>query len=218
MSVNILYWNYRGAGNQRFCDILKDLCRIHKVDFVFITEPKISDNKAEAIIKKLSMDCIHRVKVVGRSGGVWMLSKNSSFKVEVIQTRFHFIHFLIRDKGRTLMTCTTVYIHPQGIRKKQCLENLKSLASYTTGPWMLIGDFNEIMYDREKKWGAPANQGRCFCFRKWVNECKLINMEATGPKFTWRGPVHRGFGSIYMRGLIGFLVMLNGEIISRRRV
>lgn len=40
---------------------------------------------------------------------------------------------------------------------------------------------------------------RCFHFRKWLNKCGLINLEAVGPRYTWRGQDYRGFGRIYER-------------------
>lgn len=71
------------------------------------------------------------------------------------------------------------------------------LARNTTSPWVLIGDFNEVLKESEKIRGAPIDQRCCFCFRRWVNECGLINLEAAGLKFTWRGPIHQGFGKVY---------------------
>lgn len=28
---------------------------------------------------------------------------------------------------------------------------------------------------------------KCLNFSNWINECKLIEVTTTGPKFTWRG-------------------------------
>lgn len=63
-----------------------------------------------------------------------------------------------------------------------------------TGPWVLMGDFNEILCEMEKKGGVLVDQRRCFKFRSWVNKCGLINVEAASPRFTWRGLIIRGFG------------------------
>lgn len=40
---------------------------------------------------------------------------------------------------------------------------------------------------------------RCFRFKKWLNKCGLINLEAVGPRYTLKGQDYRGFGRIYER-------------------
>lgn len=70
MVLKALYWNCRGAGSQRFCSILNNMIRMHNVDPLFIAEPKINSNKANETIKRINMQCIERVEVEGRSGGL----------------------------------------------------------------------------------------------------------------------------------------------------
>lgn len=118
---------------------------------------------------------------------------------EILLMGSHFIHLCIRGDVFPITFCTNVYIHPQASRKRQCFENIKSIARETRGPWVLIGDFNEILYEPEKKGGTPVDHSKCFYFRKWVNEYGLLNMETEGPWFTWRGQVHEGFGRVYER-------------------
>lgn len=63
-------------------------------------------------------------------------------------------------------------------------DNIKDHARDITKPWLILGDFNEIMNKEEKKEGALVDHNRCFCFRRWLNDCGLINLEAVGPPYT----------------------------------
>lgn len=51
---------------------------------MFIAEPRISGDKAEDIIRRVKMQCIQKVEVEGMSGGLWMLSKNNNYKIDII--------------------------------------------------------------------------------------------------------------------------------------
>lgn len=79
------------------------------------------------------------------------------------------------------------------------LDNIKAVANNISGPWVLLGDFNEIVSEAGKRGRAPVDQGRCFRFIKWLNECKLINLSAAGLRYIWRGSVQRGFRRVYER-------------------
>lgn len=70
MSINIMYWNCRGAGNLYFCEILCDLSKVNKVDLIFVVEPKVSRDKAEEIIRRTNMQCIQRVEAISRLRGL----------------------------------------------------------------------------------------------------------------------------------------------------
>lgn len=199
MSLKIIYWNFRGAGSQRCSSILNDLIRLHSLDMLILAEPKVSGSKAEEAIGRINMPSLERIDAEGKSGGLWVLSRNNNFKVEVLKVGYSFIHLSIKREECLEMICTAVYIYPQTTRKKLCVDNIKDLARGVTTPWCIIGDFNEILNEEEKRGGAPIDQNRCYRFKRWLNDCGLINLEAIGPRFTWRGQDYKGYGRIYER-------------------
>ncbi|XP_058783537.1 uncharacterized protein LOC131658240 [Vicia villosa] len=76
-------------------------------------------------------------------------------------------------------------------------EELKSLSRNMIGGWMVVGDFNDIDVIRDKKGGLPASIQSCQRMRSRMEDCNLNNVEARGPKFTWKGPVYHGGQRIY---------------------
>lgn len=54
-------------------------------------------------------------------------------------------------------------------------------------PWLLGGDFNEILASHEKEGGRPRAFGQMQSFRDLVSDCLLSNIPPHGPKYTWRG-------------------------------
>ncbi|XP_071685195.1 uncharacterized protein [Lolium perenne] len=53
-------------------------------------------------------------------------------------------------------------------------------------PWVIIGDFNEILYLHEKKGGNPRSQRSMQAFRDALADCGLEDLGCLGDTFTWR--------------------------------
>lgn len=155
MVLKALYWNYRGAGSTRSYSIINDMINLQKLDLLVLAEQKISGAKAEEAIKKINMKCLERLEAEGRSGGLWVFARNNSFKFKVIKVGFNYIHLSIEGGDISEMLFTAVYVFLQATRKKQCFDNIKDLARTVNKAWIIMGDFNEIMNEEEKKRRGP---------------------------------------------------------------
>ena len=52
-------------------------------------------------------------------------------------------------------------------------------------PWALMGDFNEVISEEEKSGGNPICQRRVRAILDYMNECQMMDLGFSGPKFTW---------------------------------
>ena len=77
-----------------------------------------------------------------------------------------------------------VYVNPNITLKQQCFGKVAQLASNIRNPWMVIGDFNEILLASEKVGGTPVDYRRIARFAEWVQDCHLIDLGSKGPRFT----------------------------------
>lgn len=57
-------------------------------------------------------------------------------------------------------------------------------------PWMVVGDFNEIMYSFEKKGGRLRNEQNMARFRAVLVDCDLLDIGFSGSWFTWEKGKH----------------------------
>lgn len=64
-------------------------------------------------------------------------------------------------------------------------------------PWFCGGDFNEFLWDYEKKGGREVCHGRPRYLQNFIDTAGLIDLGFNGPCFTWRG-------------------MRNGELVEER--
>ncbi|XP_029148790.1 uncharacterized protein [Arachis hypogaea] len=97
------------------------------------------------------------------------------------------------------MALTAVYASPQETLRRDLWEKLFDLAQNMGRPWMLVGDFNDIAYEYEKKGGAWVDTNACRRFQNWVNKYNLVDLEYVGSKFTWKGAQREGMERVFKR-------------------
>ena len=74
-----------------------ELYRRHRPNMLIIIEPRISEDRAQAMIDTLPYTHSHRVDSTGYSGGIWLLwNESSSFMVEIITCSEHSIYALVK--------------------------------------------------------------------------------------------------------------------------
>lgn len=91
---------------------------------------------------------------------------------------------VIIDNGVT-WRFTGVYGEPEWNQKHLTWDALSSIKGDLRMPWLLMGDFNEILYNLEKEGGRPRPQRQMQAFHDVLIECNLNDMGFVGDRFTW---------------------------------
>jgi len=202
--MGLMFWNCRGAGNSNFSALVHDMKKINDFDILAVVEPRVSGAIADRIIDKLKFNSSYRIEAQGRSGGIWLLWNNNKFDIKILNSSIHCIHGVVDEGKDSAWLFTVVYANPNALKKKQCFEEVANLARHIVQPWLVVGDFNEILSPSEKVGGVEVDLRRCIRFGRWVQDCGLIDLGSYGHKFTWRGAQRQGFGRVYERLDIGF--------------
>lgn len=71
--VDMLFWNCRGAGNNKFKRTIKELIKTHKSDLLVLMETKVDLQSMGMFFNTLGLTTTAHVDPIGRSGGIWML-------------------------------------------------------------------------------------------------------------------------------------------------
>ena len=151
--MKIMFWNCRGAGSNRFCSLVLNYKRIHNFNVLGVVEMGVSGLIADRVIGKLKFENNVRVEAVGRSGDIWLLWNGSKVDLKVLKTARHLIHVVFDEGGSCPWLCSFVYANANDQLKRACFEDTKDLVSSISLPWMIVGDFNEILGAAEKKRG-----------------------------------------------------------------
>ena len=57
-------------------------------------------------------------------------------------------------------------------------------------PWIVFGDFNEIVYSHEKSRGLARDSKQMANFRDCLDRCGLFDLGFVGQRFTWCNRLH----------------------------
>ncbi|KAG2725248.1 hypothetical protein I3760_01G056800 [Carya illinoinensis] len=77
---------------------------------------------------------------------------------------------------------TAIYSFPKKNIRSQSWDLLRSLCRQNGEAWLVIGDFNELMYQHEKKWGKPRPERQLTAFKEVIEECHQWDLGYSGPK------------------------------------
>ncbi|GAU36186.1 hypothetical protein TSUD_274640 [Trifolium subterraneum] len=81
----------------------------------------------------------------------------------------------------------------RGIMRLAAWDLLRALGNMSSIPWCIIGYFNDLLSQTDKKGIHPHPNGLCMGFRQAVSDCDLTDIPIEGHQFTWiksRGTPH----------------------------
>ena len=150
--MKMIAWNCQGAGNEMFRAHAYELHRRHRPNILIIIKPRIAKARAQGVIDTLPYSHSSRVDPTSFSGSIWLLwNEGPSFSVEIITCSEHSIHAMIKVHSPSLsFLLTAVYAPPQFNRRKPFWDYLQNLAVNISLPWLLLGDFNDMISEEEK--------------------------------------------------------------------
>ncbi|KAF7833960.1 reverse transcriptase [Senna tora] len=203
ISLNILAWNVRGAASDEFRRVFADLNRQHKPNLVLLTETRVGGHRAQNIIRSLGFPKSFVVNPMGFAGGLWLLWDDLEVDLKVIGDSFQGIHTSVQVNGSPILIISFIYGSPIRERRKILWDNLRGVADIHDLPWLVCGDFNDVLH-QDEKWGTcEASRSRIRDFQNCLDYCGLTDLGYTGPKFTWCNK--RPNGSIVLERLDRFL-------------
>jgi exonuclease III len=186
LSMKVLLWNCRGAGNPNFRRNFADLMRSHQPTIVVLVETRISGQRAVEVSTALGFDRVIRSDAEGFSGGIWLLWDSGSVTLDVLHVNNQAIHATVQvHHSNPPWLFTAIYASPRFASRLLLWDHLKKFSTTHNLPWMIAGDFNEILTSNEKFSSSPASQRRISCFHNCLDSCNLLDLGFNGPRFTW---------------------------------
>ncbi|GKV01589.1 hypothetical protein SLEP1_g14135 [Rubroshorea leprosula] len=91
------------------------------------------------------------------------------------------------SKARIPVYIINIYSPCDPPRKRALWASLKNLISEIGGNWCLMGDFNAVRNQQERKGGMSIRR-KMLEFDEFINECGLVDLPLIRRKFTWYQP------------------------------
>ena len=78
-----------------------------------------------------------------------------------------------------------MYATPHLTKRKILWSNLTKVAQLHNLPWLVLGDFNEVLCGEDRYGGRQVNINRALEFKECLDLCNLLDLGFSGLKFTW---------------------------------
>lgn len=158
--------------------------RKHKPTLIFLIETHVQFEKVKVFWQRKGYFPIHIVEARGHSGGLWALAQvghNLDISVWEFSSQTISLEF---KSGTQKWICTGTYASPNPTIRNTLWQHLCDLNQNINSPWLLLGDWNEILFPGEQK-GCIFSQSRASSFERVLDICGLLDINTTGGKFTW---------------------------------
>ncbi|XP_074315649.1 uncharacterized protein LOC141651854 [Silene latifolia] len=174
-----------GLGNDPAVASLRKLLNREEVDVAVLVETKLSGEEMRRVVGRLGDFKGVSGDSIGRKAGVAIIWRSGA-EVRLISSSAHHVDVEVRGLfSEDTWRLTGFYGWADNEEKDLSWQLLRDLRGLSTLPWLIIGDFNQILYDHEKKGGVPRAQGDMDKFRFTLDDCGLVDISYSGETFTW---------------------------------
>ena len=153
LNCNIIAWNIKGAINAKGKRHVKELVRKFKPKVFIVLETHTQFNNVKSFWDKLGYLAIRITEATSHSGGIWILVFANIFQVMVVDIFHQCVSIKLTFANQTWVY-STIYASPVSSSRKDLSNYLKSVEAFIQGPWMLIGDFNAVLFSSEVRCGS----------------------------------------------------------------
>ena len=129
------------------------------------------------------------VNCQGRSGGL-ALFWSTDLCVSLQSFCSNFIDVHVKEASGVIWRATFVYGEPKTDRRHIFWDRLRFLKAQWQGPWVCIGDFNEVLSNDEHMGPTDRGETQMRLFRDCLEDCQLVDLGFCGPKYTWNNKQH----------------------------
>jgi hypothetical protein len=172
--------------------------------------------KAEKLKRRLGYDHLIIHESDGRSGSLLLIwKKEVSVQCQGVSRYYVDVTIKVEEEWRL----TGIYGEPRWEHKHLTWEAMRSLHSGSDLPWLMLGDFNEILFPHEKEGGRARSQAQLQAFQNSLMDCGLADIGFIGDNFTWqRGRIRErldcGVANTQWNLLFPSAQLKNGEMVK----
>lgn len=142
-------------GNPRTVQELYDFVKSFSPKLVFLSETRMRAIHARNLTWRLGLSHSLAVSSVGLSGGL-ALYWDESINVTLLYQGDRALDVLVNETmDGAPWRATFVYGEPHVENRKFMWELLRRLKGSWVGPWLMMGDFNEGLWQHEHFWETP---------------------------------------------------------------
>lgn len=157
----------------------------HSPHIVFLMGKKLDSGSMERVRKSCGYVNGIDISTDGSRGGLSM-AWNGNHLVDIRSYSKNHIDAVINDvDSDAKWRLTGFYGNPVARDRSQSWDLIRSLHDGCNFPWLICGDFNEILYSHGKVGRIPRDDCCMEQFRRILQDCDLVDEGYSSPWFTW---------------------------------
>ncbi|KAK4736882.1 hypothetical protein R3W88_000579 [Solanum pinnatisectum] len=193
-----LVWNVRGINKKYKQKELNTCIRENHIKLVGLVETKVKMNKVDAISQRIvsGWSLIHNY-ASALNGRIWIMWDERVFEVNLLAQGAQYVHCKVLSKDKKIDCCmTVVYGYNTTEQRKALWNDIRSLVS--SQPWLVWGDFNALLHNQDRLYGAPVTRAEIKDFADCVQDLFLNELLWKGEFYSWSNK-QLGSDRIYSR-------------------
>jgi hypothetical protein len=115
-----------------------------------------------------------------------MLLWKKEVKIDLLFSALKYIDVRVDEGPNKVWRLTVIYGEPRWEDKYKTWDKMRELKSNSDLPWVILGDFSEILFSTEKEGGNPRPPSYMQAFRDALLDCELEDLGYMGEQFTWK--------------------------------
>lgn len=185
LQFKILVWNCRGLVNTETQTALISLVRQVRPSIIFLSETLASPSLLDSIRGRLGFHGCICSPWLPKSRGLALFWLNDvPVRLRHYSTNHIDIEVGLLGSAET-WRFTGIYGFASNGDRVRTWDLMRTLAAQSSLPWLVAGDFNEILSNSEKSGGPPRGAAPMARFRGALVDCGLTDMGFSSSKFTW---------------------------------
>lgn len=183
--MSCLAWNCRGIRNAA---TVRDLCSLVKESgsqIVFLSETRKKSERVSHLRSRLGLRGFVGMDSDGMSGGLALFWHESiHMEIKSINERYIDVYVCL-SRGEPSWHATFVYGEPRVENRNRMWSLLSSLKTSSSLPWIVLGDFNEALWQFEHFSIKKRNEPQMQSFRDVLQLCSLHDLGFSGVPYTF---------------------------------
>lgn len=132
------------------------------------------------------------------NGRIWCDWDPNKIDVKCIKITSQLVHCGMFDfVGNFMYWLTAIYAHNELEKRKTLWNDIEAIHRQQQGPWILLGDFNNVLQANDRIGGKIVTEMECLDLSRMMAAIGLFEKEGIGHYYTWSNK--HTTGTIYSR-------------------
>ncbi|XP_058727038.1 uncharacterized protein LOC131598458 [Vicia villosa] len=180
-------WNVRGINKEaKHREVCSYFSTFH-VPIIALLETRVKEINASRIRNKFGNNWAYIDNYSHHyNGRIWVMWKDKEVTVTLLQKEEQFIHLDVISADKRIHYLATIVYAMNQLERRKCLwEQIENLGTNTSIPWIVMGDYNNVLTSQDRIGGNQVNIAEYKDLADMMHRTGLFEAPTRGRHFTW---------------------------------